>query len=193
MSTPIAKEWVAAYFDYGVDRANRRIFLCGDVDSGTISYVIQGIYFMEAEDPKKEITIFLNTDGGELYEMFALYDVLQTVTCPIATMSVGRVMSAGVLLAAAGSQGQRWAGPNCWFMLHSSSGGVDGSVEAAEKEIAQWKKMNTRWYELLAKHSKKSPAQWRALCRKSGETYFSSEDAMEYGLIDNLWNEREGE
>jgi ATP-dependent Clp protease protease subunit len=182
MARAISKEWVEAYFDYGVDVVNRRIFFDQDVDATTIGYVIKGIYLMDSKSSDK-------------HAMFQLYDVLQTITCDVETVAMGKAMSAAPLLVTAGTPGKRYATPHCFFMIHDGwLDGMDGkSRKEARATLDHYDDMAESWCALMAKHSKKDAAFWRRLCNKKEDIFFNAATALEYGLVDQLWDEREGE
>lgn len=195
MARAISKEWVEAYFDYGVDVVNRRIFFDQDVDATTIGYVIKGIYLMDSKDKAKPITLFISSFGGDEYAMFQLYDVLQTITCDVETVAMGKAMSAAPLLVAAGTPGKRYATPHCFFMIHDGwLDGMDGkSRKEARATLDHYDDMANAWCKLMAKHSKKDAAFWRRLCNKKEDVFFNAMTALEHGMVDQLWDEREGE
>lgn len=196
MAKAISKEWVEAYFQYGVDVTNRRIFFHDDVDADTIGYIIQGIYLMDSKSKDQDITLFVSSFGGDEYAMFALYDVLQTITCDVETVAMGKAMSAAPLLVAAGTPGKRWAMPHCYFMIHQSwfdDGEFDGNtVDKIDKTIAHYKDMASSWSKLMAKHTNKPASYWTAQCKKNYDVYFNAEMAVELGIVDALWDERRG-
>ena len=99
---------VEAYFEYGVDTANRRVFLLGGVDESPISQAIKSLYYLD-NDSGDEIELFIGSLGGSEYEMFALYDVLMSLKCPVTTVAIGKCMSAAPLLVAAGHVGYRYS------------------------------------------------------------------------------------
>jgi len=198
----ISKDWVEAYFEYGVDVKNRKVFLFDGVDEDTIGYVIKGLYLMETENTKeqiknetvKPIELFIGSFGGSEYEMWALYDVIRTLQSPIHTVAIGKCMSAAPLLVACGEPGHRYATPNTWFMVHQSWeewGSVDKDV--LKKDIKHFDAMEKRWYDLMALHSNKPATFWKAKCTKQkGDDYFDAYTAQEYGLIDHVWDEKDG-
>ncbi len=199
----ISKDWVQAYFEYGVDVKNRKVFLFDGVDEDTIGYVIKGLYLMEAENTKeqvandtvKPIELFIGSFGGSEYEMWALYDVIRTLQSPIYTVAIGKCMSAAPLLVACGEPGHRCATPNTWFMVHQAwSEWGDRDKDVIKTEIKHYDAMEVRWYDLMAVHSKKPAAFWKAKCTKQkGDSYFDAYTAQEYGLIDYVWDEKDGE
>jgi ATP-dependent Clp protease protease subunit len=191
MTRRISKDWVDAYFSYGIDVVNRRIFLLDDIDEAAIGYAIQGIYLMESEDPNQAIELFIGSFGGSEYEMFALYDVMNSIKCPISTCALGKCMSAAPLLVAAGSKGERYATPNTWFMVHQSwDEDMGGRVDEVDRTLKHMKAMETTWYETMASHTTKPVSFWKRLCGNVGDSYFSAEKAIDYGIIDQIWSEK---
>lgn len=188
----ISKDWVDAYFEFGVDVANRRVFLFEDVEANSIGAVIKGLYLMESQDTAKPIELFIGSFGGSEYEMFALYDVCRTLSSPIHTTAIGKCMSAAPLLVAAGETGCRYATPNTFFMVHESWD--DSGMRRVDEiliDMKHYKDMGERWADLMARHSKKDARFWKNLCKKVGNTYFNAEQALEWGLIDVIWDEKE--
>lgn len=188
----IPKDWVDAYYSYGIDRANRRIFLDGEIEAESASYIRRSVLYMESEDRDKAIELWVCSEGGDEYGMFSIYDVLRTVKCPIHTIATGLCMSAAPLLVAAGFKGQRYATPNAWFMVHESwsDSGIKRITEQ-ERDIQHGKAMEARWSELMAKHTKLSEKQWLQRCNKVGDYYFDADKALQYGLVDQLWSEKD--
>lgn len=196
----IPKDWVEAYFDYGIDRDNRRVFLLGGVEEDVISYAIKSIYYLDAQVPdgaagddleKYRIELYIGSFGGSEYEMFGLYDVLNSTNCPITTVAIGKCMSAAPLLVAAGDKGHRYAMPNCQFMVHQSwDEWTPSRTDEQKRLLKHYDEMAKTWYDLMASHTKKSAAQWRRMCENVGDTYFPAEKAVEYGLVDQLWSEK---
>jgi ATP-dependent Clp protease protease subunit len=188
----IPKDWVDAYFDHGIDISNRRIFLFDDVEEVSIGTVIKGLYQLEATNKSDPIELFVGSFGGSEYEMLALYDVLQNgLRCPIHTIAIGKCMSAAPLLVAAGEVGERWATPNAQFMVHMGSAGVtDGRVEVSKAEVVHAEILGKIWYELMARHTQRPASHWRRLCKKVEDSYFDSETAIEWGIIDQIWSEK---
>lgn len=190
----ISKDWVDAYFQYGVDVNNRRVFLFDGVDEDSIGHVIKGLYLMEASGADKPIELFIGSFGGSEYEMFALYDVIGTLKTPIHTTAIGKCMSAAPLLVARGEPGHRYATPNTWFMVHQSWGDWgEKDVDVLKREVKHYDAMEKRWAELMGKHSNQEPSYWLKKSREKGDVYFDAEEAQKLGLIDHIWDEKEGE
>ena len=186
----ITKEWVDAYFEYGVDVANRRVFLLDDVSEVSIGIVMKGLYFMYSEKTES-IELFIGSFGGSEYDMFALYDVCRTLRSPIHTIAIGKNMSAAPLLVAAGEPGQRWATPNTWFMIHEGEGDTglvhkDNMLSAAKHQ----KQLSERWYDLMARHTNKDRKWWERICSKAADYYLDAEEAQELGIIDHIWDQK---
>jgi ATP-dependent Clp protease protease subunit len=191
----ISKDWVEAYFDYGVDNANRCIFLSDDVDQESIGHVIKGLYLMENENDTSPIELRICSYGGHVYDMFALHDVTRTLKSPVHTMGMGKVMSAAVLLVACGEENKRWAGANTSFMIHVPSADAqdDMNLHEFKIEVKEMERLWDRWYALMAKYTKKDAKFWKSLCNKKTDVYFDADQAQEWGVIDHIWDEKEGE
>jgi len=198
----ISKDWIDAYFEYGVDVVNRKVFLFDGVDETSIGYVIKGLYLMEASITQEDreggqippIELFIGSFGGSEYEMFALYDVIRTLESPIHTTAIGKCMSAAPLLVACGEPGHRYATPNTWFMVHESwdDWGM-ARVDELQKTLNHYKEMGDRWNKLMAKHTGQTVASWKRMAKAVGDTYFDAYKAVELGLIDHVWDEKDGE
>lgn len=194
MRARITKDWVEAYFEYGVDIQNRKVFLFDGVDESSIGAVIKGLYLMEAESQENPIELFIGSFGGSEYEMFALYDVMRTLKSPIHTTAIGKCMSAAPLLVAGGEQGERYATPNTWFMVHQSWDDFgEKRIDSLKNDLKHYEEMGKRWYEAMALHTDKTAAFWKKECEKVGDKFFTAEQAQEWGLIDHIWDEKEEE
>lgn len=194
MMARITKDWIEAYFEYGVDRQNRRIFMFDGVDENSIGIVIKGLYYMDAESAEKPIELFIGSFGGSEYEMFALYDTIRTLRSPIHTTAIGKCMSAAPLLVACGKVGYRYATPNTWFMVHQSWEEFGAKrTDELKKDLVHYDQMAKSWYELMASHTIQTAAFWKKHCESVGDKYFSAYQAQEWGLIDHIWDEKDDE
>lgn len=192
MPIRMTKDWIDALFEYGVDRNNRRIFLFDDVDNQPIGMVIKALYLMDSEkqDP---IELFVGSYGGCEYDMFALYDAIRTVHSPIHTTAIGKCMSAAPLLVACGAKKHRYATPNTWFMVHQGLNDIgEKKFDDVKNDLEHWKNMEERWYKLMEQHTKKPASFWKDQCEKMGDRYFDAYQAQEWGLIDHVWDEKDG-
>jgi ATP-dependent Clp protease protease subunit len=189
--TKFEKDWVEAYFDRGIDIANRRIFLDSDIEADSVGPAIKGLYLMETESKTEPIEMFISSYGGTLYEALALYDILNTIKCPISTFAYGKCMSAAPVLLAAGEQGRRWVAPHTAFMHHDMSFIEEGT---RTQHISAMKHVDTlynQWISLLAKYSNKDKRWWDTRSKMPADFYFTAEDALEWGLADHIWVEKE--
>ena len=186
----IDKDWVEAYFDHGVDVTNRRVFLDQDIDSDSISPVVKGLYLMETIDSTKPIEMFISSYGGYVYDALAVYDIMNTVKCPVHTFGYGKVMSSAVLLIAAGKPGHRWVAPHASFMHHDWSAGMEGKAQELETLIKHNDAIGKKWTDLLAQHTNKDFRWWQHRSRKPADFYFSAEEALEWGVADSMWKEK---
>ena len=185
----IDKEHLEIYFERGIDFVGRNIFIA-DIESKQINDIIKGIYALNqlSSDP---INLIVNSMGGEIYGAFAIYDCLQSIANPINTYAIGTVFSVSPLLVACGTKGHRWAAPNCSFMCHQGTvGDLSDRLESVESNIKHEKHLSITWCDLMAAHTKMSSKQWSRLCSKVNDTYFDSEQAIEYGIVDFIWQEK---
>ena len=188
------QDWnsVEALFEYGVDVDNRRVYLLGDVEEGSMGNAIKALYMLGRS--KETIELFVGSFGGSEYDMFALYDVLQSIACPVSTVAIGKCMSAAPLLVAAGTLGHRWTMGNAQWMIHRGEGEYGASrIETAQADLDHYRSLDTRWFDLMSKHSNKTAGQWRKHCLSVGDKYFSAAEAVEWGLVDQIWDQKEGE
>ncbi len=183
------KEFVDAYFDHGVDVTNRRVFI-NDITEETISVAVKALYLMETESEDTPCEIFINSGGGDIYECLAFYDIMNTVCCPVHTFGYGKIMSASILLLAAGTPGSRWCAPNTSFMTHDYSVDLSGKGAALRVDMKHNEELNKRWLQLLANHSKRDFRFWKNKSEKVGDSYFDVDEALEFGLADHIWSEK---
>jgi len=189
----VSKDLVDVYFQHGVDLTNRRIFLFDEISEVSIGGVIKGLYLMEQSNNKLPIELFIGSFGGSEYEMFALYDTTRTLSSPIHTVAIGKCMSAAPLLIAGGEQGHRYATPNTFFMIHEGYAEFGANRKDDYKTVSKHlDQLNGRWSSLMAKHTKKPEAFWNKLCKKVNDTHFDVQQAIEWGIIDHIWDQKEG-
>ena len=183
-------DWVEAYFDNGIDVVNRRVFL-GDIDATSIDYAIKGMYLMVTESDSEPIELFISSYGGTIYDALALYDIIQTIKCPIHTFAYGKCMSAAPLLLAAGEPGHRWVAAHASFMHHDWADEMEGKGEYLKAGLKHSEKLGEQWTTLLANISNKNFKWWNDRAKRSGDFYFSAEEAIDWGLADAVWSERD--
>lgn len=185
----IDKDWVDAYFDRGVDVANRRVFI-GDIDTDSVNDCIKGLYLMETESDTKPCEMFISSYGGTLYDALALYDIMGTIKCPIHTFGYGKIMSAAPLLLAAGEPGHRWVAEHASLMHHDWNSEMEGRGAYLKEEVKHSEELGEVWTRLLTKHTNKDFRFWNQKANKPADFYFSAEQAIEWGIADAIWTER---
>jgi len=166
-----------------IDIVNRVIYLISDIDSSTAETVIKGLDFLSSIN-QELITIKITTFGGCPYSGFAIHDAIRKCKCPIATVTSGACMSAGVLIAAAGDKGKRYADQNCSWMYHAGGEGFDGEVNNFIATAEHVKDFKETCIDAITSRTKKRRSFWKKLEDAASDTYFKSKDAKKYGVID---------
>jgi ATP-dependent Clp protease protease subunit len=162
----------------------RVIFVTGAVEDYMASLVTAQLLFLEADNPKKEISMYINSPGGVVTSGMAIYDTMQYIRAPVATLCIGQAASMGSLLLAAGEKGMRYALPNARIMVHQPSGGFQGQasdIEIHAREILDLRKRLNGIYE---HHTGKSLKQVEKIMER--DTFMTAEDAQAFGLIDEV-------
>ena len=179
------KEGEVLYDVYSRLVKDRIIFLHEEVDSSVASVIVALLLILDEEDNETPISIYINSPGGAVESLFAIYDLMQLIKAPIRTICVGEASSAAAILLAAGTKGLRFATVNSRIMIHQIQiGGVEGSgtdVETTAKEIKSLKKRLT---EILARHTGQSYRKVLRDCEV--DKYMSAEEAKNYGLVDEI-------
>ena len=166
----------------------RIIFLTGPIDDNVASLICAQILFLESENPKKEISFYINSPGGIVWSGLAIYDTMQYVSSKIMTICIGQAASAGSLLLTAGEKGMRFSLPNSRIMVHQPSGGMQGQVTDIEIQTNEIKKTKNRLNEIYAKHTGKKINDVSNIMER--DKYFSPEEAIKFGLIDKIVENR---
>jgi len=167
---------------------DRIIFLGEEVNETTASLVVAQLLFLEAEDPGKDIHLYINSPGGMVTAGMAIYDTMQYIKCDVSTICIGMAASMGAFLLAGGAKGKRYALPNAEIMIHQPSGGARGQATeiqiAAENILKTKKKLN----QMLADNTGKP---YEVVAQDTERDYYmSAEEALEYGLIDSIITNR---
>ena len=163
---------------------DRIIFLGGPIDDETANIVMAQLLFLESEDPKKDISLYINSPGGVVTAGMAIYDTIQLIKPDVSTICIGQAASAAAVLLAAGVKGKRFALPNARVMIHQVMGGSEGQatdIEIQTKEILRVKKSIN---EILARHS--SQPMEKIEKDTDRDYYMSATEAQKYGLIDKI-------
>lgn len=160
------------------------IFVGGPIDDYMANLVVAQLLFLQSEDPKKEVKLYINSPGGSVTAGLAIIDTMRHIKNPISTVCVGIAASMGAVILAAGDKGKRFALPNSEIMIHQPMGGVEGQAADIAITAKQILKIRDNLYKILADASGKTPAQ---IEKDSDRDYFmSSEEAKKYGLIDKV-------
>lgn len=168
---------------------DRIIFLGEEVNDATASLVVAQLLFLESEDPSKDINLYINSPGGSVSAGFAIYDTMQYIKCDVSTICIGMAASMGAFLLAGGAKGKRLALPNSEIMIHQPSGGARGQETeiriVAENILKTRKKLN----QILADNTGKSFDDIERDTER--DNYMTAAEALEYGLIDKVVENRD--
>jgi ATP-dependent Clp protease protease subunit len=167
---------------------DRIIFLGTPIDDNVSNIVIAQLLFLEAEDPEKDVYLYINSPGGSVYAGLAIYDTIQYMKAPVATMCMGLAASMGALLLATGSPGKRSALPNSRIMIHQPSGGSQGTAADIEIQAKEIIYARERLNQIMAKHTGQTPE--RIADDVDRDRFMSPVEAKEYGLIDHVVSHR---
>ena len=167
----------------------RIVFVTGGVHDGMASIVVAQLLLLESENPKKEISMYINSPGGLVTAGMAIYDTMQFVRCPIVTLCIGQAASMGSLLLCAGEKGMRNALPNARVMVHQPSGGFSGQASDIQRHAEDIVKMKRRLNEIYVKHT----GQPYEVIEKTldRDHFMTAEQAKAFGLIDTVRDKRE--
>jgi ATP-dependent Clp protease protease subunit len=166
----------------------RIIFLGSPVDDELANLTIAELLHLESEDPDKDIALYINCPGGSVYAGLAIYDAMQFVKPPIATIAVGIAMSMGALLLAGGARGKRMALPNAKILIHQLGGGFEGEASDIEIQARETIALKRRIEELIAQHSGQ-PLE-KVSTDMERDYFMRAEDAVAYGIIDIVLTHR---
>ena len=173
-----------AYDIYSRLLKDRIIFIGTPIDDQVANIIIAQLLFLQMQDPKKDINIYINSPGGSVTAGLAIYDTMQFVTCDVNTYVIGLAASMGAMLLAAGTKGKRYALPNSDIMIHQVSGGARGTASDVERTVDFMYKLKRRLNRILAHHTGKSPETIEKDADR--DYYMSAEEACAYGLVDKV-------
>lgn len=169
----------------------RIIFVTGGIDDGMAALITAQLLFLESENPKKEIAMYINSPGGYVSSGLAIYDTMQFIRCSVSTVCIGQAASMGSLLLAAGEAGARFALPNARVMLHQPSGGYSGVATDIERHAEEIIDLKRRLNQIYVKHTGQD---YDAIERKlDRDTFLTAEEAQEFGIIDKVVERRAAE
>jgi ATP-dependent Clp protease protease subunit len=166
----------------------RVIFVSGPVEDGMSALVCAQLLYLEAENPKKEIQMYINSPGGVVSSGLAIYDTMQYIRSPVATLCMGYAASMGSFLLAAGAPGRRISLPNARIMVHQPSGGYSGKASDIERHAEDILKIKRRLNELYAKHTGRTYEEVEDML--DTDTFMTPEEARDWGLVDVVQENR---
>ncbi len=166
----------------------RIVFLGTAIDDNVANLVIAQLLHLESDNPERDISLYINSPGGDMIGLFAIYDTMQFLQCDVATLCVGQAASAAAILLAAGAEGKRSALPNARVLIHQPHGGMEGQTSDMERAVAEVVEMRRRMVGILMERTGQS--EERIMVDIDRDTIFRGEDAVAYGLIDQVIDRR---
>lgn len=167
---------------------DRIIFITTPIDDGVAASVIAQLLFLQMQDPKKDIHIYINSPGGSVTAGLAMYDTMQFLTCDVNTYCIGIAASMGSVLLTAGTKGKRFCLPNSHVMIHQVSGGASGTASDVERTIGFMFNLKKRLNGILAKHTGKTVEEVEH--DSDRDNYMTAEQSVAYGLVDKVLESR---
>lgn len=166
--------------------SERIIFLTGEINDQLASLIISQILYLQAINQQERINIYINSPGGEVNAGLAIYDVIKTCPCPVSTIGIGLCASMGALLLSSGTKGLRFAYENCEIMIHQPLGGTNGQVSDLEIMTKRFSILKDNLNQILSKNTSQPIEKVARDCDRN--FFLSAKDAMEYHLIDDIFN-----
>ncbi|MDC0131561.1 ATP-dependent Clp protease proteolytic subunit [Alphaproteobacteria bacterium] len=167
----------------------RVIFVTGGVEDYMASVITAQLLFLEAENPKKEISMYINSPGGVVTSGMAIYDTMQYIRAPVSTVCIGQAASMGSLLLTAGEKGMRFALPNARIMVHQPSGGFQGQASDIERQAQEILDMRSRLNKIYVQHTGQTLRKIEDALER--DTFLTAGQAKDFGLIDTVTTKRE--
>ncbi len=177
-----------AYDIYSRLLKERIIFLGDEVNDVTASLVVAQLLFLESEDSNKDINLYINSPGGSVTAGMAIYDTMQYIKCDVSTICVGMAASMGAFLLSGGAKGKRFALPNAEIMIHQPLGGTQGQATDMEIEVEHMLRIKKNLISIMAENAGKDYETVLADCERNN--WMTAKEAMEYGLIDKVVENR---
>jgi len=168
----------------------RIIMLNGPVEDHMANLIVAQLLFLESENPNKQISLFINSPGGVVTAGMSIYDTMQFIKPDVATYVMGQACSMGSLLAQAGAPGKRYMLPNARHMIHQPSGGARGQATDMQIQVEEILKMKTELTKIYEKHNSKGKTFDQLAADMERDKFMSAEEALEYGLIDEIKEKR---
>ena len=177
-----------AYDIYSRLLKERIIFLVGPVNDSVSTLVTAQLLFLESENPKKEISFYINSPGGLVTSGLGIYDTMQYIKPPVSTLCIGQASSMGSFLLAAGEKGKRFSLPNSRIMVHQPSAGYQGQATDIEIHAREIMALKNRLNKIYSKHTKKSESDIKKALER--DNFMTPEEAKDFGLIDEVVEKR---
>ena len=163
---------------------DRIVFLSGEVDNNSASLIVAQMLYLEAQDPDKDIQLYINSPGGSVTAGMAIYDTMQYIKCDVSTICIGMAASMGAFLLSSGTKGKRIALPNAEIMIHQPLGGTQGQTTDMQIHVERMLRIKKHLNEILAANTGK-PLE--TICADTErDNFMSAEEAKEYGLVDKV-------
>lgn len=163
---------------------NHTHFLVGEIDDDTVNDCIKWITYENFDTKEKTLTLYINSTGGDLYQAFALIDVMQNSHHPIRVIGIGAVMSAAFLIFASGTKGERYAAVNTSFMCHQFSSGLDAKYHDIKAEMKENEALNSRMISILKEATGLPPSKIKTKLLPASDVYLTAEEVVELGVAD---------
>ena len=168
--------------------SDRIIYLGEEVNATTAGLVVAQLLYLEAQDPDKDIQLYINSPGGSVTDGMAIYDTMQYIKCDVSTICIGLAASMGAFLLSAGTKGKRYALPNAEIMIHQPSAGTQGQITDMAIHLKRLEIVKERMNRILSENTGKSIETVTADCER--DNFMTAQEAMEYGLIDQVIERR---
>lgn len=179
-----------AYDIYSLLLKERIVFLGTPINSQIANVVVAQLLYLAAEDPERDINLYINSPGGSVYDGMAIYDTMQLIQCDVSTIAVGLCASFGTVLLTAGTKGKRYALPNSTIHMHQPLSGTSGQASDIEIHARETLRIQDRLRQIIADHTGQSYEQ---VARDTDRDFWmSAEQAAEYGLVDHVYYNNEG-
>lgn len=167
---------------------DRIIFLSGEINDGMANTVVAQLIYLEARDPNKDISLYINSPGGSVSAGLAIYDTMQYIRCDVSTICIGLAASMGAFLLSSGARGKRFALPNSEIMIHQPLGGAQGQASDIKIQAEHILKIKDKMNRILAANTGKGIEEIERDTDR--DNYLSADEALEYGLIDKVFHNR---
>lgn len=167
--------------DYSVDIETRRIYLTDEIEGFSCQEFVKDLHYLQTKG-SKPITIFVNSPGGSVDQMFFVYDAIKSCNCPVVTVGTGGIYSAAGLILVSGDL--RIATPNAFFMAHQMQNLIVGADNEIEAQVAVGRKMRDRFWGIMGKHTKVPATAWARQAQNKGEVWYDAEQMLEKGIVD---------